>query len=83
MELVAVLLTGGASGWLGGMIYRGSGLGLFGNIVIGVLGGWLGYWLLSQLGINLGHTLIGTIFTSAIGAIVILFLAGAVFKKKT
>jgi uncharacterized membrane protein YeaQ/YmgE (transglycosylase-associated protein family) len=82
MELVAVILAGGASGWLGGMIYRGSGLGLFGNIVVGVLGGWLGYWLLGRLGIYLGHGLVGTIFTSAIGAIIILFLAGAIFKKK-
>jgi uncharacterized membrane protein YeaQ/YmgE (transglycosylase-associated protein family) len=82
METVAVLLAGGAAGWLGGMIYRGTGLGLFGNIVVGILGGWLGYWLLGRLGIYLGHNLVGTIFTSAIGAIIILFLAGAILKKK-
>lgn len=82
MELIASLLVGGAAGWLGGMIYRGSGLGLFGNIVVGVLGGSLGYWLLGRLGIYLGHNLVGTIFTSAIGAIIILFLVSAVFKKR-
>jgi uncharacterized membrane protein YeaQ/YmgE (transglycosylase-associated protein family) len=82
MEQIASLLVGGAAGWLGGMIYRGTGLGLFGNIVVGVLGGWLGYWLLGRLGIYLGHNLAGTIFTSAIGAIIILFLAGAIFKKR-
>lgn len=82
MELVAAILAGGAAGWLGGMIYKGAGLGLFGNIVVGVLGGYLGYWLLGRLGIYLGHNLIGTIFTSAIGAIIILFLAGAILKRK-
>lgn len=82
MELLAVVLVGGASGWLGGMIYKGAGLGLFGNIVVGVLGGYLGYWLLGRLGISLGHSLLGTIFTSAIGAIIILFLVGAIFKKR-
>jgi len=82
MEIIASLLVGGAAGWLGGMIYRGTGVGLFGNIVVGVLGGWLGYWLLGRLGIYLGHNLVGTIFTSAIGAIIILFLAGAILKKK-
>jgi uncharacterized membrane protein YeaQ/YmgE (transglycosylase-associated protein family) len=82
MDLIASLLVGGAAGWLAGMIYRGSGLGLFGNIIVGVLGGSLGYWLLGRLGIYLGHNLMGTIFTSAIGAIIILFLAGAIFKKR-
>jgi uncharacterized membrane protein YeaQ/YmgE (transglycosylase-associated protein family) len=82
MEILAALLVGGAAGWLGSMIYRGNGLGLFGNIIVGVLGGSLGYWLLGRLGIYLGHNLIGTIFTSAIGAIIILFLVGAVFKKR-
>ena len=82
MELLAVVLVGGASGWLGGMIYKGHGLGLFGNIVVGVLGGWLGYWLLGRLGINLGYGLPGTIFTSAIGAIIILFLVRVIFGKR-
>ncbi len=82
MELLAVVLVGGAAGWLAGMIFKGSGLGLFGNIVVGVLGGWLGYWLLGRLGINLGHDILGTIFTSAIGAVIILFLVRAVTKKR-
>lgn len=79
MEIVAAVLVGGAAGWLGGIVYRGSGLGLFGNIVVGVLGGYLGYWLLGRLGIYLGHNLVGT---SAIGAIIILFLVKAFTKKK-
>lgn len=82
MELMAVLLVGGASGWLGDMIYRGTGLGLFGNIIVGILGGWLGYWLLSHFGVYLGHGLLATIFISAFGAIIILFLAKLVFKRK-
>lgn len=82
MELLVVLLVGGAAGWLGSMIFRGSGLGLFGDIVVGILGGWLGYWLLGKLGISLGHGLLGTLFTSAIGAIIILFLVRAIFKKR-
>ncbi|GHN03209.1 hypothetical protein WSM22_46980 [Cytophagales bacterium WSM2-2] len=82
MELLAVLIVGGAAGWLGSMIFRGSGLGLFGNIVVGILGGWLGYWLLGKLGIYLGHGILGTIFTSAIGAIVILFLVRVIFNKR-
>jgi uncharacterized membrane protein YeaQ/YmgE (transglycosylase-associated protein family) len=82
LEILTALLIGGAAGWLGGMIYTGSGLGLFGNIVVGVLGGILGYWLLGKLGIYLGTGLPGAIFTSAIGAIIILFLYKVIFKRR-
>jgi uncharacterized membrane protein YeaQ/YmgE (transglycosylase-associated protein family) len=81
LEILMVLLIGGVAGWLGGMIYRGSGLGVFGNIIIGILGGVLGYWLLAKLGIYLGSGLLGTIFTSAIGAIIILFLYQLIFRR--
>ncbi len=82
MELLAVLIVGGVAGWLGSMIYKGSGLGLFGDIIVGLVGGWLGYWLLGKLGIFLGQGLLGYIFTAAIGAIVILFLARVIFGKR-
>lgn len=82
MELLAVLLVGGAAGWLGSMIYKGSGLGLFGDIIVGLLGGWLGYWLFDHLDISLGHGLLGYIFNSAIGAIIILFLVRVIFGKR-
>jgi len=42
---LVVLLVGGVTGWLGSMTYKGSGLGLFGDIIVGLLGGWLGYLL--------------------------------------
>ena len=82
MELLAVILVGGAAGWLGSLIYKRNELGLFGYIIVGLLGGWLGYWLLGRLGIYLGHGLLGTIFTSAIGAILILFLVQVISKKR-
>lgn len=82
MELLTVLLVGGVAGWLGSMIYKGSGLGLFGDIIVGLLGGWVGYWVFGRLGISLGHGLLGYIFTSAIGAIIILFLVRVIFGKR-
>jgi len=81
-QYLVVLLVGGVAGWLGSMIYKGSGLGLFGDIIVGLLGGWLGYWLFDRLGISLGHSLLGYIFTSAIGAIIILFLVRVISKKR-
>ena len=83
MGIIATLIIGAIAGWLGGTIYKGSGLGLIGNIIIGILGSSVGYWLLgSVLHISLGEGLIGSILTGAIGAIVILFLINLIFKNK-
>lgn len=60
MGIIASLIIGAIAGWLGGLIYKGSGLGLFGNIIIGILGGGVGSWLLgSVLHISLGDGWIG------------------------
>ena len=83
MSIIATLIIGAIAGWLGGVIYRGSGLGLLGNIIVGILGSGVGYWLLANvLHISLGEGLIGSILTGAIGAIVILFLINLISKKK-
>lgn len=82
MEIMVTLLIGALAGWLGSLIYRGSGLGLLGNIIVGILGGFVGYWLLGKLNVSLGSGWISAILTGAIGAIVILFLFNLIFRKK-
>jgi uncharacterized membrane protein YeaQ/YmgE (transglycosylase-associated protein family) len=81
MGIVITLIIGALAGWLGSMVYKGSGLGLIGNIIVGILGSFVGYWLLGKLGINLGTGWIGSILTGAIGALVILALVNIIFKK--
>ena len=78
-SILVTLIIGAIAGWLGGTIYKGSGLGLIGNIIIGILGSYVGSWL---LGGYLGEVLVGAILTGAIGAIVILFLVNLIFKKQ-
>ena len=83
MGIIATLIIGAIAGWLGGTIYKGSGLGLLGNIVIGILGSDVGSWLLERVfKVSLGEGWIGSILTGAIGAIVILFLVNLIFRKK-
>ena len=82
MEILVSLLIGAAAGWLGSVLYKGSGLGLLGNIIVGIIGGPLGYWILGKLGLSLGGGWLGAILTGAIGAIVILFLLNLIIKKK-
>ena len=71
------------AGGLGGVSYRGSGLGLLGNIVVGILGSGVGSWLLEKVfNISLGEGWIGSILPGAIGAIVILFVMNLIFHRK-
>jgi len=81
MDLIVVLLIGAAAGWLGSTIYKGSGLGLIGNIAVGIIGNFVGSWILGKTGIILGSGWIGAILTGALGAIVILVFINLIFKK--
>ena len=58
MSIIATLIIGAIAGWLGGVIYKGSGLGLLGNIIVGILGSGVGYWLLASVfHISLGEVI--------------------------
>lgn len=82
MEGVIIsLVLGAVAGWLGGQLFKGSSLGLIGNIVVGILGGYIGYWGLGKLGIHIGSGWLGYILTAAIGAVALLALLNLVFKK--
>ncbi len=75
--LLILLIIGAIAGWLAGVLVKGYGFGLVGNIVIGVIGAFIGAWLLPQLGFGMGG-LLGSIVSATIGAIILLFLIGLV-----
>ncbi len=80
-ELIFTLIIGAVAGWLAGVIRHGYGFGLLGNIVIGIIGAFVGSWLLrTVLHVSLGGGLLGVILTAVIGALVVLFLIG-LFKR--
>lgn len=76
--LIYTLIVGALAGWLAGFIRQGYGFGLLGNIVIGILGAFLGSWLFRQMGVSIGTGLVNHIITAVIGALVLLFLIGLV-----
>ena len=78
-SLLILLLIGAIAGWLAGTLIKGYGFGLIGNIVIGVIGAYIGAWLLPQFGLWEGG-LIGSIISATVGAIILLFLIGLVRK---
>lgn len=66
------LLVGLISGWLAGMISRGGGFGIVGDLVAGVIGSFIGGFLFNLMGISVYGT-IGSIISSTIGAVVLLW----------
>jgi uncharacterized membrane protein YeaQ/YmgE (transglycosylase-associated protein family) len=76
MGVVSWLVVGVIAGWLAGMVMKGGGFGLLGDIIVGVVGGLLGGWIATSFlhiggmsGINLGSILI-----AFAGAVVLLLL---------
>lgn len=74
-ELILIwLIVGAVAGWLAGMIVKGGGFGLLGDIVVGIIGAFVGGWLLTRLGVTIGVGLTSVIATATIGAVALLTL---------
>ena len=73
-SLLVIIVVGIVAGWLAGNIVRGGGYGLIGDLVVGVIGAFIGDWLLPQLSIHLGTGMIALIVNATLGAIVLLIV---------
>ena len=74
-SLLVILFVGLVAGWLAGQIVRGTGFGIIGDLIIGILGAFVGSWLFPQLGIHLGSGIISAIVNATVGAVLLLFVA--------
>ncbi len=79
--LLWVVLIGILAGWIAGKITKGSGFGLLGDLVVGVVGSLLGSLVFGLLGLG-AYTLVGRLVVAVVGAIVFLWLLIRVIKKK-
>jgi len=73
MSLIWFLVIGLIAGWLAGLIMKGGGFGLLGDLVVGVIGSFLGRWIFGLVGIMAGG-FIGSVVCATIGAIVLVLL---------
>ncbi|WP_411824194.1 GlsB/YeaQ/YmgE family stress response membrane protein [Leptospira sp. 'Mane'] len=80
ISLIYFLLVGLAAGWLTGRILRGRGFGLIANLVIGVIGSFLGRFVFGLLGFG-SYGLIAELIVSVIGSILLVIIAGYIKKK--
>ena len=73
-SIIVWLIVGAIAGWLAGLIVKGGGFGLIGNIVVGIVGAVVAGWLLPRLGVSLGSGILSAIITSAIGGVIVLVI---------
>jgi uncharacterized membrane protein YeaQ/YmgE (transglycosylase-associated protein family) len=79
MWLIWEIVVGIVIGWLAGQIVKGRGMGLFVDLIVGVLGSILGGWIFGLLGLT-AYGLIGQLVMGVIGAVVLLLLIRAIKK---
>lgn len=72
-QVIWFLVIGVVAGWLAGQISRGGGFGLWGDLIVGVIGALIGGFVFGLLGIT-AYGLIGSLITSTIGAILFLWV---------
>ena len=72
MDLLTWLIVGLVAGVLASLVM--GGYGLIADIIIGIIGAFLGGWIFRKLGVGVPfHGLGGVIFVAFIGAVVLLF----------
>jgi uncharacterized membrane protein YeaQ/YmgE (transglycosylase-associated protein family) len=72
--LIAWIVIGVVAGWLAGLLVKGGGFGLIGDLIVGVIGAIVGGWLAGKFGIHIGSGIISSIITAAVGAIILLVI---------
>ena len=81
MSFILFLIIGLAAGWLAGQIMKGSGFGLWINMLLGVAGSFIGGFLFQFLGIG-GDGILVSLIAALVGAILLLFIIGMAKKKQ-
>jgi len=80
MSLLWTLLLGGIAGRLAGQVMKGDGYGIIVDIILGLVGGWLGGHVLAWLGIHFAGS-IGYLITAFIGAVILVWIVRLIKGK--
>jgi uncharacterized membrane protein YeaQ/YmgE (transglycosylase-associated protein family) len=83
MSILAWIVLGLIAGWLAGVLVKGSGYGVVGDIVLGILGALVGGWIASSLlGVGISGFNLESLLVAVLGAIVVIFIARLVTGRR-
>ena len=82
-SLIIWLVIGAVAGWLAGIVVTGFGLGLIGNIVVGIVGSFIAGWLLPKIGVKsiVKNEIVDQIIFAFIGAVILLVILGLLSRS--
>ncbi|MBD8527962.1 GlsB/YeaQ/YmgE family stress response membrane protein [Pseudomarimonas arenosa] len=75
---ITMALVGLLAGWLAGLVMRGRKRSVLSHLLIGVVGAFLGGWLLPMVGVRITGGFLGAVLEAFLGAVVLLALIGAI-----
>ena len=83
MGIVIWIIVGAIAGFVASKVLTGKGMGLIWDIVVGILGAFLGGWLASLVGINVstGTFTIGGLLAAFVGAVILLVVFRALTHR--
>src|SRR5262245_43897601 len=76
--LIIWLIVGALAGWIAGLIVKGYGFGLIGNIIVGIIGAGIAGWLLPRLGIVIGSGVVSSLLHAFIGPVILPLVSGLI-----
>jgi uncharacterized membrane protein YeaQ/YmgE (transglycosylase-associated protein family) len=82
MSIIIWLIVGAIAGWLAGLIVRGYGIGLIGNIIVGIVGALIAGWLFPRaFGGLTAQPVVNDILAATVGAIILLLILGLIRRR--
>ncbi len=75
-SLLVIIIVGVVAGWLAGKLVRGTGFGIIGDLLVGVVGAFIGNALLPRLGIHMGSGVVSAVVNATLGAVALLLVIG-------
>ena len=79
--VVILAAFGAIVGWIASLLIRGTGLGLFKDILLGILGSIVGGWLFQTLGLSIGGGIIGAFVPPLVGAVLVLLVVKLIRRR--
>ncbi|MEQ9505902.1 MAG: GlsB/YeaQ/YmgE family stress response membrane protein [Hyphomonas sp.] len=71
-SLLIFLFIGAVAGWLAGVLVKGYGFGIVGNIIVGIIGAFVAGLIFPAIGLSIGGGILGSIIYATLGAVVLL-----------
>jgi uncharacterized membrane protein YeaQ/YmgE (transglycosylase-associated protein family) len=78
-DIILFLLIGLVAGWLASKIMKGKGLGLVGNLIVGVVGAFIGGFVFNALNIAFAG-IVGSLIAALVGALILVWIIGLIKK---